>query len=125
MGAVDRDVGAANLETRLGEEAGSSSVGYLLPVPADGGDGSDSDPLAGLKADIANLRGRHALVETTAAGWGEGRTAAPQSDYKPQRVGAHPPGIAPHAAHGRQHGHFERVRGPGKPGHRCRRDIAA
>ena len=85
---------AANLETRLGEEAGSS-VGYLLPVPADGGDGSDSDPLAGLKADIANLRGRHALVETTAAGWGEGRTAAPQSDYKPQRVGAHPPESLP------------------------------
>ena len=78
---------AANLETRLGEEAGSS-VGYLLPVPADGGDGGDDDPLAQLKADIANLRGRHALVETTAAGWGEGRTAAPQSDYKPQRLGA-------------------------------------
>ena len=85
---------AANLETRLGEEAGSS-VGYLLPVPADGGDGSDSNPLAGLKADIANLRGRHALVETTAAGWGEGRTAAPQSDYRPQRIGAHPPESLP------------------------------
>ena len=85
---------AANLETRLGEEAGSS-VGYLLPVPADGGDGGDEDPLAQLKADLRNLRGRHALVETTAAGWGEGRTAAPQSDYKPQRIGAHPPESLP------------------------------
>ena len=94
---------AANLETRLGEEAGSS-VGYLLPVPGDGGDGSDSDPLAGLKADIANLRGRHALVETTAAGWGEGRTAAPMSDYKPQRLGAAVPessvSLRSAAAHG-------------------------
>ena len=84
---------AANLETRLGEEA-DSSVGYLLPVPqdgGDGGDGGDEDPLAQLKADIANLRGRHALVETTAAAWGEGRSAAPPSDYKPQRIGANVP----------------------------------
>ena len=82
---------ASNLETRLGEEAGSS-VGYLLPVPGDGGDGGDDDdPLAELKADIRNLRGRHALVETTSAGWGEGRPAAPQSDYKPQRIGANVP----------------------------------
>ena len=81
---------AANLETRLGEEAGSS-VGHLLPVPQDGGDGGDDDPLAQLKADIANLKGRHALVETTSSGWGEGRTAAPQSDYKPQRIGANVP----------------------------------
>ena len=78
---------AANLETRLGEEAGSS-VGYLLPVPADGGDGGADDPLAQLKADLANLKGRHALVETTAAGWGEGKAAAPTTDYKPQRIGA-------------------------------------
>ena len=85
---------AANLETRLGEEAGSS-VGYLLPVPADGGDGGDDDPLAALKVDIANLKGRHALVETTAAGWGEGRTAAPMADYRPQRIGAHPPESLP------------------------------
>ena len=29
-----------------------------------------------------------ALVETTSGGWGEGRGAAPQSDWKPQRIGA-------------------------------------
>ena len=78
---------AGILETRLGEEAGSS-VGYLLPVPSDGGDGGDDDPLAQLKADLANLRGRHALVETVASGWGEGKAAAPMNDYKPQRIGA-------------------------------------
>ena len=96
---------AANLETRLGEEAGSS-VGYLLPVPADGGDGDgeDDDPLAQLKADLANLKGRHALVETTAAGYGEGRQAAPQGDWKPQRIGANVPessvSLRSAAAHG-------------------------
>ena len=54
----------ANLETRLGEEAGSST-GYLLPVPADG----DEDPLAALKTDIANLRGgAPACIATPAPG---------------------------------------------------------
>ena len=37
------------------------------------------------------MKGRTALVETTAAGYGEGRGAAPQSDWKPQRIGANPP----------------------------------
>lgn len=82
---------AANLERRLGEEAGAP-VGSLLPIPQDGGDGSDDDPLAELKRDIRGAKGRHLLVETTAAGWGEGRTQAPQGDWKPQRFGANPPG---------------------------------
>ena len=81
---------AANLELRLGEEAGAR-VGYLLPVPADGGDGGAEDPLASLKADLGALAGNTALVETTAAGYGEGRAAAPQSDWKVQRMGADPP----------------------------------
>ena len=81
---------AANLELRLGEEA-NAKVGHLLPVPADGGDGSTSDPLAILKSDLAALRGNTALVETTSAAWGEGKGAAPQSDWKPQRMGADPP----------------------------------
>ena len=34
---------AANLETRLGEEAGGP-VGHVLPVPQDGGDGGDGRP---------------------------------------------------------------------------------
>ena len=40
-----------------------------------GGDGSEDDPLAGLKADIRTARGKALLVETAAAGWGEGRNA--------------------------------------------------
>ena len=81
---------AANLERRLGEEAGAA-VGSLLPVPGDGGDDSGDDPLASLKADIRSAKGRALLVETTRAGWGEGRTAAPQHDWKMQRFGASPP----------------------------------
>ena len=76
---------AANLELRLAEEAGSK-VGYLLPVPSDGGDGSTEDPLASLKNDLAALAGNTALVETTAAGYGEGRAAAPLSDWTPRRM---------------------------------------
>ena len=85
---------AANLETRLGEEAGGA-VAHLLPVPQDGGDGSGDDPLAMLKADLAAGKGRTLLVETTSAGWGEGRTAAPQGDYQPKRIGAAPPVTLP------------------------------
>ena len=81
---------AANLELRLAEEAGSR-VGYLLPIPADGGDGSTEDPLASLKADLGALAGNTALVETTSGGFAEGRAAAPQSDWQPKRMGANPP----------------------------------
>ena len=85
---------AANLETRLGEEAGGP-VGHLLPVPSDGGDGGDGDPLAMLKADLAKGRGRTLLTETTSAGWGEGRQAAPAEDWRPRRFGASPPDALP------------------------------
>ena len=43
------------------------------------------------KADLASARGRAMLVETTASGWGEGRSAAPQSDWKQARLGPQPP----------------------------------
>ena len=85
---------AANLETRLGEEAGGP-VGHLLPIPADGGDGGDDDPQAALKRDLAAGKGRTMLVETTAAGFGEGRMAAPAEDWKPRRFGASPPDALP------------------------------
>ena len=81
---------AANLETRLAEEAGAP-VGHVLPVPSDGGAGGDDDPLAMLKADLAGARGRTILAETTAAGWGDGKMAAPAADYKSQRYGLHAP----------------------------------
>ena len=90
-----RDTGklAAALEKRLGEEA-SAPVGNLLPIPdveKDEGDDSNSSPLATLKSDLRNARGRTLLVPTTAAGFGEGMAAAPRQDWKQQRLGADPP----------------------------------
>ena len=80
---------AGNTDLRLGEEA-SGAVSRLIPVPQDGGAGGDDDPLAGLKADIAAGRGRALMVETVATGWGEGKAAAPMSDWKQQRIGPDP-----------------------------------
>lgn len=85
---------AAYLETRLGQEAGGT-VAHVLPIPQDGGDGTDTDPLADLKADIRNAKGGTVLTETTSAGWGEGKLAAPQADWQPRRIGANPPPVLP------------------------------
>ena len=60
---------AGNLEKRLGQESGAP-VGSVIPVPSDGG---------------------VSLVETTSAGFGEGRGAAPMQNWKPRRFGADPP----------------------------------
>ena len=83
---------AGNLERRLGEETGGASA-YVLPIPSDGGDGENSDPLAMLKADIAAAKGKTILAETTAGGWQKGSSEAPRADWKPSRLGAHPPDV--------------------------------
>ena len=84
----------ASVEDALADEAGSAPWKSLLPVPAgpdaDGDDDDTADPNAQLRQDIANLRGQTVMVETTSAGWGEGRTAAPMADWRPQRLGAAP-----------------------------------
>ena len=77
---------SAELEAALGDEA-SGTRGYVLPVPSDGQD----DTVADLRRDIGSLGGKVALVETTMAGWGDGRVAAPRGDYEPKRLGANPP----------------------------------
>ena len=74
---------SANAERSLADEAGGP-VAQLLPVPQDGGDGSDGDPLAMLRKDIRDAKGKALLVETTAAGWAEGKSAAPSGDWKQQ-----------------------------------------
>ena len=81
---------AAGLEQRLSEEL-SGPVANILPIPADGGDGSDDDPLASLKNDIANAKGSAILLETTSSGYGEGRAAAPAQDWQAKRLGPDPP----------------------------------
>ena len=78
---------AGRIEGGLAKEAGAPAA-QLVPVPGDGGAGGDDDPLAMLKADIAKGGGKALLVETTAAGWGEGQGAAPRRDWEQRRVGA-------------------------------------
>ena len=81
----------ANAERSLADEAGGP-LAQLLPIPQDGGGGgADTDLLGGLKSDIKDARGSALLVETTQSGWGEGRVAAPTSDWKQSRLGPTPP----------------------------------
>ena len=77
-------------ERSLADEAGGP-LAQLLSVPQDGGDDGDGDPLKMLKSDLSNARGKALLLETTAAGWGEGKTAAPSGDWKQSRLGPMPP----------------------------------
>ena len=63
------------------------------PQGAAGGDPDDDpddDPLAALTSDIATAKGGAILLESTAAGWGEGPAAAPRKDFVPSRLGPSP-----------------------------------
>ena len=71
------------IERRLAEEA-STATSYVLPLP----EAADVDKL---KADIKSGRGRLHIVDTTSTGWGDGTAAAPQRDWKSNRLGADPP----------------------------------
>ena len=77
---------AAGLERALAWEAGAN-VGYVLPAPDDP---EDTDAEDALTAKLANLKGRMAIVQSMQA---QAPTlgAAPQTDWKPQRLGANPP----------------------------------
>ena len=82
----------SNLENKLGDET-SAAVGTVIPVPRDVAEGTTENPgkLDQLRKDLQNMKGRHALVESTAFAWGDGKAAAPMNDWKPQRLGADPP----------------------------------
>ena len=84
----------AETERSLADEAGGP-IANLIPVPQDGGDDSESDPLKDLKADIRQARGKALLVETVAAGYGEGASAAPRKDWIASRLGPNPPASMP------------------------------
>lgn len=77
----------AIVERVLQDESGGTR-GYVLPVPRGGQD----DEVANLKNDLANMKGRTALVETSAAGWGTGRADSPAMDWRPRRIGPDYPG---------------------------------
>ena len=88
---------AGGLEDRLAGEAQGAS-GYLLPVPeagASSGDGTDddphNDPLSNLRSDLVGKSGKLHLVETMAAGFGEGPSSAPRSDWTQKRYGVDVP----------------------------------
>ena len=77
-------------ERSLADEVGGP-LAQLLAIPQDGGGDGAGDPLKMLKGDIAGARGKALLVETSAAGWGEGRASAPQRDWMASRLGPMPP----------------------------------
>ena len=73
---------SGNLEQRLSEEA-ATLAGYILPIP-----NAQTGSIDKMKADLAGGKGRVAMMETTAAGWGDGRAAAPAQDWQQKRIGA-------------------------------------
>ena len=78
---------SANVTAALGNEAGGAH-GNLIAIPQGGGDAN----VAALKADLKNLSGNVAVMETTSGGWGDpGRAVSPGKDLTPQRLGANPP----------------------------------
>ena len=79
----------AESERSVADEAGGP-VAQLITIPQDGGDDDDDDPLTMLKPDIKGARGKAVLVETTMAGWDEGRAKAPMHDWKANRLGPQP-----------------------------------
>lgn len=86
---------SGEVEKSLGDEA-AGPLAQILPMPAsDDSDDTDDDEtdetLALLRADIAGARGKVILPETTAAAWGDGKSAAPMYDWKAQRLGPAPP----------------------------------
>ena len=89
---------ASESERSLADES-AGPLAQLVAVPQDGGDPDDDDgPLAAMRGDIARARGRALLVETTAAGWGEGRGSAPARDWQAARLGPAPPAAMPEVA---------------------------
>lgn len=74
------------LEMSMSDEL-NASVGYLLPIPDDG----QADTVANLKRQIAELKGRIAVIETARGGWGQGTQAAPRREFDLQRLGPNIP----------------------------------
>ena len=85
MASQTRDL-ATWLERKLTQEVSSSS-GYLLPIP-DGAELPDT-----LKATLRNALGGLVVLESVAAGWGQGKEAAPREDWEVKRFGANPPDV--------------------------------
>ena len=74
-----------NLETRLGQETGAA-VGHIIAVP-------NTSASSQLQADIRAMKGSTVLAETTKQNWGTGGPPTNYVDYRPERIGAHPPEV--------------------------------
>ena len=74
------------LERRLAQEV-NARVGHLLMLP----DGTSDEQVTALRRDLASIEGGISLVETEAAGHGQGMRAAPQVDWQLRRFGANVP----------------------------------
>ena len=57
----------------------------MLPLP------SARAGVEGLRDDLKKGGGRLHIVDTTSTGWGDGTAAAPQREWKSNRLGADPP----------------------------------
>ena len=80
----------ANLDKLVADEAGSP-FGYLLPIPANPGEGED-DPTAALRRDLAAAKGKTLLIEDAADNWaGEVAAGAGRPGFRVTRFGANPP----------------------------------
>ena len=80
----------AESERSIGDELGGP-IAQIIPLPSvdvpDPTDENTNDPLAVLKTKIGKARGNAVMVETTAAGYGEGMTGAPRKDWIANRLG--------------------------------------
>ena len=76
---------ASRSERAIGDESGGA-VGSIIAAPE-----SDQTTFDRLEAALNKLKGETILAETSAAGWGEGRQAAPRRDWQAQRIGGAPP----------------------------------
>ena len=74
------------LERRMAQEV-NARVGHLLMLP----DGTSEEQVTALRRDLASIEGGISLVETEAAGHGQGMRAAPQVDWQLRRFGAQVP----------------------------------
>ena len=75
-------------ERALADES-AGMIAHFVAMPQDP-DGSDEDPYRTLKTDIAGGRGKAHFVESVWSGAPDGRASAPQSDWKPTRLGPTP-----------------------------------
>ena len=80
----------SEVERSLADEA-AGPLAKFIAMPD--GEELDGDAYEGLRQAIAGARGKVLLPETTQAGAGRGKDAAPKTDYRPTRLGPEPPDV--------------------------------